>query len=181
MFYFNLLMIEWSIILCLGWIFRFIFLFQSYFLFYFKWINSTFFFFISVYPFQCGTCVKVSEENRYLWQTAMGADGWTSYTQRICEYSIEKCCCTHRIYRCRFSQRFVYLPFSIFNELLKRFFLFQLFLRSFFYPLTGSTFPKAKPKQSLLTVLRLAVVRYLLLPLYAKWYLLDFFMIFFSS
>lgn len=34
----------------------------------------------------------------------------------------------------------------------------------------GSTFPKAKPKQSLLTVLRLAVVRYLLLPLYAKWW-----------
>ncbi|XP_055320501.1 protein phtf [Sitodiplosis mosellana] len=34
----------------------------------------------------------------------------------------------------------------------------------------GSTFPKAKPKQGLLTVLRLAVVRYLLLPLYAKWW-----------
>ncbi|XP_031641135.1 putative homeodomain transcription factor [Contarinia nasturtii] len=34
----------------------------------------------------------------------------------------------------------------------------------------GSTFPKAKPKQSLLTVLQLAVIRYLLLPLYAKWW-----------
>lgn len=36
--------------------------------------------------------------------------------------------------------------------------------------ISGSTFPKAKPKQSLLTVIRLAVVRYLLLPLYAKWW-----------
>ncbi|KNC33727.1 putative homeodomain transcription factor [Lucilia cuprina] len=34
----------------------------------------------------------------------------------------------------------------------------------------GSTFPKAKPKQSLLTVIRLAVLRYLLLPLYAQWW-----------
>lgn len=35
---------------------------------------------------------------------------------------------------------------------------------------TGSTFPKAKPKQSLLTIIRLAVIRYLFLPLYAKWW-----------
>lgn len=35
----------------------------------------------------------------------------------------------------------------------------------------GSTFPKAKPKQSLFTVLQLAVLRYLLLPLYAKWWI----------
>lgn len=34
----------------------------------------------------------------------------------------------------------------------------------------GSTFPKAKPKQSLLTVIRLAVLRYILFPLYAKWW-----------
>lgn len=37
-----------------------------------------------------------------------------------------------------------------------------------FHP--GSTFPKAKPKQSLLTVLRLAVLRLIFLPLYAKWW-----------
>lgn len=35
---------------------------------------------------------------------------------------------------------------------------------------TGSTFPKAKPKQTLLTVIRLAILRYLLLPLYAQWW-----------
>lgn len=40
-----------------------------------------------------------------------------------------------------------------------------------FVPLLGSTFPKAKPKQSLFTVLQLAVLRYLLLPLYAKWWI----------
>ncbi|KAH8253152.1 hypothetical protein KR032_003776, partial [Drosophila birchii] len=34
----------------------------------------------------------------------------------------------------------------------------------------GSTFPKAKPKQSLLTVIRLAILRYVLLPLYAQWW-----------
>jgi hypothetical protein len=34
----------------------------------------------------------------------------------------------------------------------------------------GSTFPKAKPKQTLITVLYLAVVRLLFLPLYAKWW-----------
>lgn len=34
----------------------------------------------------------------------------------------------------------------------------------------GSTFPKAKPKQTLLTVIRLALLRYLLLPLYAQWW-----------
>ncbi|KAH8391209.1 hypothetical protein KR215_008811, partial [Drosophila sulfurigaster] len=34
----------------------------------------------------------------------------------------------------------------------------------------GSTFPKAKPKQTLLTVIRLAILRYLLLPLYAQWW-----------
>lgn len=34
----------------------------------------------------------------------------------------------------------------------------------------GSSFPKAKPKQSLLTVLRLSVLRFLLLPIYAKWW-----------
>lgn len=39
-------------------------------------------------------------------------------------------------------------------------------MRSF----TGSTFPKAKPKQSLLTVLRLAVLRLIFLPLYSKWW-----------
>lgn len=36
--------------------------------------------------------------------------------------------------------------------------------------ITGSSFPKAKPKQTLLTVLRLAVLRFLFLPLYAKWW-----------
>lgn len=35
---------------------------------------------------------------------------------------------------------------------------------------TGSSFPKAKPKQTLLTVLRLAVLRLFLLPVYAKWW-----------
>lgn len=35
---------------------------------------------------------------------------------------------------------------------------------------TGSTFPKAKPKQTLLTVLRLAFVRFVFLPVYAKWW-----------
>lgn len=34
----------------------------------------------------------------------------------------------------------------------------------------GSTFPKAKPKQTLLTVIRLAILRYLLLPLYTQWW-----------
>lgn len=34
----------------------------------------------------------------------------------------------------------------------------------------GSTFPKAKPKQTLLTVIRLAILRYLFLPLYAQWW-----------
>ncbi|TDG50163.1 hypothetical protein AWZ03_003379 [Drosophila navojoa] len=34
----------------------------------------------------------------------------------------------------------------------------------------GSTFPKAKPKQTLITVIRLAILRYLLLPLYAQWW-----------
>ncbi|XP_055919585.1 protein phtf [Eupeodes corollae] len=34
----------------------------------------------------------------------------------------------------------------------------------------GSTFPKAKPKQSLSTVIRLAILRYFLLPVYAKWW-----------
>ncbi|XP_017003905.2 protein phtf [Drosophila takahashii] len=34
----------------------------------------------------------------------------------------------------------------------------------------GSTFPKAKPKQSLVTVIRLAILRYVLLPLYAQWW-----------
>uniref|UniRef100_A0A1B0CWJ2 PHTF1/2 N-terminal domain-containing protein n=2 Tax=Lutzomyia longipalpis TaxID=7200 RepID=A0A1B0CWJ2_LUTLO len=34
----------------------------------------------------------------------------------------------------------------------------------------GSSFPKAKPKQSLLTVFRLAVLRLIFLPLYAKWW-----------
>uniref|UniRef100_A0A1B0D3I9 PHTF1/2 N-terminal domain-containing protein n=1 Tax=Phlebotomus papatasi TaxID=29031 RepID=A0A1B0D3I9_PHLPP len=34
----------------------------------------------------------------------------------------------------------------------------------------GSSFPKAKPKQSLLTVLRLAILRLIFLPLYAKWW-----------
>lgn len=34
----------------------------------------------------------------------------------------------------------------------------------------GSSFPKLKPKQSLLTVLRLAVLRLLFLPIYARWW-----------
>lgn len=34
----------------------------------------------------------------------------------------------------------------------------------------GSSFPKAKPKQGLTTVLKLALLRYLLLPLYARWW-----------
>ncbi|XP_037043211.1 putative homeodomain transcription factor [Bradysia coprophila] len=34
----------------------------------------------------------------------------------------------------------------------------------------GSSFPKAKPKQTLLTVLRLAVLRLFLLPIYARWW-----------
>lgn len=34
----------------------------------------------------------------------------------------------------------------------------------------GSSFPKAKPKQSLLTVLRLAILRLLFLPLFARWW-----------
>ncbi|KAH8272868.1 hypothetical protein KR018_006160, partial [Drosophila ironensis] len=49
------------------------------------------------------------------------------------------------------------------NLLLK----FLLKFRVFFL---GSTFPKAKPKQSLLTVIRLAILRYVLLPLYAQWW-----------
>lgn len=40
----------------------------------------------------------------------------------------------------------------------------------FFDSCTGSSFPKAKPKQTLLTVLRLAVLRLFLLPIYAKWW-----------
>jgi uncharacterized membrane protein len=34
----------------------------------------------------------------------------------------------------------------------------------------GSTFPKAKPKQTLLTVLYLSVFRYFFLPVYARWW-----------
>lgn len=34
----------------------------------------------------------------------------------------------------------------------------------------GSSFPKAKPKQSLGTVLKLAILRYIFLPLYARWW-----------
>lgn len=34
----------------------------------------------------------------------------------------------------------------------------------------GSTFPKAKPKQTLLTVLYLAALRLIFLPIYAKWW-----------
>lgn len=34
----------------------------------------------------------------------------------------------------------------------------------------GSTFPKAKPKQSLLTVIRLAVLRYFFLPVFSRWW-----------
>lgn len=37
----------------------------------------------------------------------------------------------------------------------------------------GSTFPKAKPKQSLLTVLYLSVLRYFLLPIYARWWVKE--------
>lgn len=34
----------------------------------------------------------------------------------------------------------------------------------------GSSFPKAKPKQSLVTVLKLSVLRFVLLPIYARWW-----------
>ncbi|XP_067631571.1 protein phtf isoform X2 [Eurosta solidaginis] len=34
----------------------------------------------------------------------------------------------------------------------------------------GSTFPKAKPKQSLFTVIRLAILRYFFLPVFAQWW-----------
>lgn len=34
----------------------------------------------------------------------------------------------------------------------------------------GSTFPKAKPKQSLLTVIRLALLRYFFLPVFSRWW-----------
>lgn len=34
----------------------------------------------------------------------------------------------------------------------------------------GSSFPKAKPQQGLLTVIRLAVMRLIFLPLYARWW-----------
>lgn len=34
----------------------------------------------------------------------------------------------------------------------------------------GSSFPKAKPKQTLVTVIRLAILRYFFLPIYAKWW-----------
>lgn len=37
----------------------------------------------------------------------------------------------------------------------------------------GSTFPKAKPKQSLLTVLYLSILRYFFLPLYARWWVKE--------
>lgn len=37
----------------------------------------------------------------------------------------------------------------------------------------GSTFPKAKPKQSLLTVLYLSLLRYFFLPLYARWWVKE--------
>lgn len=37
----------------------------------------------------------------------------------------------------------------------------------------GSTFPKAKPKQSLFTVLYLSILRYFFLPLYAKWWVKE--------
>lgn len=40
----------------------------------------------------------------------------------------------------------------------------------FSFKFLGSSFPKAKPKQSLLTVIRLAILRYLFLPIYAKWW-----------
>lgn len=42
--------------------------------------------------------------------------------------------------------------------------------RNCYHLVSGSTFPKAKPKQSLLTVLRLALLRVLFLPLYARWW-----------
>lgn len=35
---------------------------------------------------------------------------------------------------------------------------------------SGSSFPKAKPKQTLVTVIRLAILRYFFLPIYAKWW-----------
>jgi hypothetical protein len=37
----------------------------------------------------------------------------------------------------------------------------------------GSTFPKAKPKQSLLQVLYLSILRYFFLPLYSKWWVKE--------
>lgn len=37
----------------------------------------------------------------------------------------------------------------------------------------GSTFPKAKPKQSLFTVLYLSILRYFFLPLYARWWVKE--------
>jgi uncharacterized membrane protein len=37
----------------------------------------------------------------------------------------------------------------------------------------GSTFPKAKPKQTLLTVLYLSVFRYLFLPLFSRWWVKE--------
>lgn len=37
----------------------------------------------------------------------------------------------------------------------------------------GSTFPKAKPKQSLLTVLYLSILRYFFLPVYARWWVKE--------
>lgn len=37
----------------------------------------------------------------------------------------------------------------------------------------GSTFPKAKPKQSLLTVLYLSILRYFFLPIYSRWWVKE--------
>jgi hypothetical protein len=37
----------------------------------------------------------------------------------------------------------------------------------------GSTFPKAKPKQSLLTVLYLSILRFFFLPLFSRWWVKE--------
>lgn len=43
----------------------------------------------------------------------------------------------------------------------------------FFVLIPGSTFPKAKPKQSLVTVLYLSLLRFFLLPLYSRWWVKE--------
>lgn len=45
-----------------------------------------------------------------------------------------------------------------------------MLLLNIILPLLGSSFPKAKPKQSLLTVFKLAISRFVFFPIYAKWW-----------